>query len=223
MSLQLAQLLIRMHGISDCCGEACSRGRCGGQDGEVEPSQIAVEVFCGDAAEASEEILELAVATVHRLNVQGAAHPFPGRRVERLVAHAERGRARGIRAMGVGEEQDVFRDCGFECVPQGVAGFSRIPRRPETTLVADAAVNSFAHSGAETVRDRARSSARAAMPKRRPERSGRRSRAGRRGSSALGRGFWPGLRPPRVVRRSAIRRLKALKLKACAWEDANRR
>ena len=27
--------------------------------------------------------------------------------------------------MGVGEEKDVFRDCGFECVPQGVGGDRR--------------------------------------------------------------------------------------------------
>ena len=66
-----------------------------GQDGEVEPSQVAVEVFCGDAPEAAEDGLELAVADVDRLNVQGAAHPFPGRRIERLVAHTERGRTRG--------------------------------------------------------------------------------------------------------------------------------
>ena len=66
-----------------------------GQDGEVEPSQVAVEVFCGDAPEAADEVLELAVAAVDRPNVQGAAHPFPGRRVERLVAHAERDRAGG--------------------------------------------------------------------------------------------------------------------------------
>ena len=52
----------------------------------MEPSQVAVEVSGGDAPEVSEEILEPAVATVHRLNVQGATHPFPGRRVERLVA-----------------------------------------------------------------------------------------------------------------------------------------
>ena len=44
--------------------------RGGGQDGEVEPSQVAVDVFCGDAPEAAEEILELAVAAVHRPNVQ---------------------------------------------------------------------------------------------------------------------------------------------------------
>ena len=114
-----------MHGVSHCCGEACSRRGGGGQDGEVEPSQVAVEVSGGDAPEAAEEVLELALAAVDRLNVQGAAHPLPGRGVERLVAHAERGRTRGISAMGVGEEQDVFRDCGFERVPQGVGGDRR--------------------------------------------------------------------------------------------------
>lgn len=102
-TIGMAQLSIHMHKISYYCGEACSRGEVGGQDGEVEPSQVAVEVSGSDAPEAAEETLALTVAAVHRLNVQRATHPFAGRRVERLVAHAERGRARGIRAMGVGE------------------------------------------------------------------------------------------------------------------------
>ncbi len=43
---------------------------------EMEPPQIAVETLGGDAAEASQEVLDLVVATVDRLNVHGPAHPL---------------------------------------------------------------------------------------------------------------------------------------------------
>ena len=48
----------------------------------MEPPEIAVEVLGGDAAEASQEALDLAVAAVDRLDVQGAADPLAGGAVE---------------------------------------------------------------------------------------------------------------------------------------------
>ena len=45
---------------------------------EMEPHQIAVETLGGDAAEAPQEVLDLAVAAVDRLDVQGAAESPPG-------------------------------------------------------------------------------------------------------------------------------------------------
>ena len=51
----------------------------------MEPPEIAVEVLGGDAAEAPQEALDLAVAAVDRLDVQGAANPLAGAAVDALV------------------------------------------------------------------------------------------------------------------------------------------
>ena len=56
----------------------------------MEPSEIAVEVLGGDAAEGSQKPLDLAVAAVDRLDVQGAAHTLAGGAVDALMRDGER-------------------------------------------------------------------------------------------------------------------------------------
>ena len=56
----------------------------------MEPPEIAVEVLGCDAAEASQEPLDLAVAAVDRLDVQGAARTLAGGAVDALVRDVER-------------------------------------------------------------------------------------------------------------------------------------
>ena len=48
----------------------------------MEPPEMAVEVLGGDAAEASQEALDLEVAAVDGLDVQGAADPLAGGAVD---------------------------------------------------------------------------------------------------------------------------------------------
>ena len=62
---------------------------------EMETPQIAVETLGGDAAEAPQEALDLAVAAGGRLDVHGPAHPFAGG---------------AMAATGVGDEQGVRGD-----------------------------------------------------------------------------------------------------------------
>ena len=73
----------------------------------MEPPQIAVETLGGDAAEAPREALDLAVATVDRLDVHGPAHPLAGGAVDALVKNAERRGGGAMAATGVGDEQGV--------------------------------------------------------------------------------------------------------------------
>ena len=76
----------------------------------MEPPEIAVEVLGGDAAEAPQEALDLAVAAVDRLDVQGAANPLAGGAVDALVRDAQRRCDRRIAAVGVGDEQGIAGD-----------------------------------------------------------------------------------------------------------------
>ena len=55
----------------------------------MEPPEIAVEVLGGDAAEAAQEALDLAVAAVDRLDVQGSADPLAGGAVDALMRDVE--------------------------------------------------------------------------------------------------------------------------------------
>ncbi len=80
------------------------------EDDEMEPPQIAVETLGGDAAEASQEALDLAVAAVDRLDVHGPAHPLAGGAVDALVKNAERRGGGAMAATGVGDEQGVRGD-----------------------------------------------------------------------------------------------------------------
>jgi len=82
------------------------RWRVAGFD-EMEPPEIAVEVLGGDAAEAAQEALDLAVAAVDRLNVQRAPDPLAGRGVDALVRDVERHRDGRIAAVGVGDQQGI--------------------------------------------------------------------------------------------------------------------
>ena len=92
---------------ADCCGEAGPRRCPANHADEMEPSQIAVQVLRGDAAIAAQETLQLAVAAIDRLDVEGIPDPLSGRKVQGLVANAH-GRCAGrIAAMTVGNQNDV--------------------------------------------------------------------------------------------------------------------
>ena len=82
----------------------------GGEADEVEPAQVVVQIAGGDAAAGTQEVLQPAVAAVHRLHMQIAPNPFPHRAVERFVAHPERGGARWVARATVGDQQGVLRD-----------------------------------------------------------------------------------------------------------------
>ena len=73
----------------------------------MEPSEIAVEVLGGDAAEAAQEALDLAVAAVDRLGVQRALDPLAGRGVDALVRDVERRRDGRMAAVGVVDEKRI--------------------------------------------------------------------------------------------------------------------
>ncbi len=77
---------------------------------EMEPPQIAVQAFGGDAAGTPQEALDLAVAGVDRLDVHGPAHPLAGGVVDALVKNAERRGGGAMAATSVGDEQGVRGD-----------------------------------------------------------------------------------------------------------------
>ena len=83
----------------------------------MEPPQIAVEVLGGDASEAAQEPLDLAVAAVDRLDVQRTAHPFASRGVDALVRDVERRCDGRIAAVGVGDEQRIRGEDRFQHLP----------------------------------------------------------------------------------------------------------
>ncbi len=62
----------------DCGGKTGPRRCLFGHTDEMEPVQVAVQILRGDAAIAPQEILQLAVAAVDRLNVKGIPDPLPG-------------------------------------------------------------------------------------------------------------------------------------------------
>jgi hypothetical protein len=74
----------------------------------VIPPQVAVEVFRGDAAVATEKVLEALMAAVDSLNVEIAAHPFASGLIERFVTDAQRDGARWIAGAAVGDQQGVL-------------------------------------------------------------------------------------------------------------------
>ncbi len=78
-----------------CCETGSWRWMLAEHD-EMEPPRTAVEILGGDAAEAPQEALDLAVAAVDRLDVQGAVHPFAG--------------GGPVAAAGIGDEQGVRGD-----------------------------------------------------------------------------------------------------------------
>ena len=82
----------------------------GGEADEVEPAQVVVQIAGGDAAAGTQEVLQPAVAAVHRLHMQIAPNPFPHRAVECFVAHPERSGARWVARATVGDQQGVLSD-----------------------------------------------------------------------------------------------------------------
>ncbi len=79
---------IRESYASSCYGggEAGPVVGAGGEADEVEPAQVVVQIAGGDAAAGTQEVLQPAVAAVHRLHMQIAPNPFPHRAVECFVA-----------------------------------------------------------------------------------------------------------------------------------------
>ncbi len=75
-TFQLAQFANRRLGASRC--EAGSRRRVLAEHDEMKPPRTAVQVLGRDAMETLQEALDLAVAAVDRLDVQGAAESPPG-------------------------------------------------------------------------------------------------------------------------------------------------
>src|SRR5271165_5138693 len=73
LNLSLAQLALGCHhhlsSSADGGIEACSGRGIVLEAGEVEPPEVAVEVFCGDAAVGAQEGFEALVATVDGLDV----------------------------------------------------------------------------------------------------------------------------------------------------------
>ena len=86
----------------------------------MEPSQIAVQVLRGDAAIAAQETLQLAVAAIDRLNVEGIPDPLSGRKVQGFVANAHGRSAGRIAAMTVRNQNDVGIQNRFEHRLQGL-------------------------------------------------------------------------------------------------------
>ena len=86
----------------------------------MEPPEIAVEVLGCDAAETSQEPLDLAVAAVDGLDVQGAAHTLAGGAVDALVRDVERRCGGWIAAVGVGDEQGIPGDDRLQRLPHAV-------------------------------------------------------------------------------------------------------
>ena len=89
----------------------------------MEPAQVVVQIAGGDAAAGTQEVLQPAVAAVHRLHMQIAPNPFPHRAVECFVAHPERSGARWVARATVGDQQGVLSDhralnrCSGRCLP----------------------------------------------------------------------------------------------------------
>ena len=105
---------------ADCCGEAGPRRCPPDHADEMEPSQIAVQVLRGDAAIAAQETLQLAVAAIDRLNVEGIPDPLSGRKVQGFVANAHGRSAGRIAAMTVRNQNDVGIQNRFEHRLQGL-------------------------------------------------------------------------------------------------------
>ena len=99
---------------ADRSGKAGPRRCLFGHADEMKPVQIPVQILRGDAAIATQEILQLAVATVDRLDVKGIPDPLSGRKLERLVANAHGGSAGPITAFAVGDENDIGVHRRFE-------------------------------------------------------------------------------------------------------------
>ena len=87
----------------------------------MEPAQVVVQIAGGDAAAGTQEVLQPAVAAVHRLHMQIAPNPFPHRAVECFVAHPERGGARWVARATVGDQQGVLRDTGSRAAVSAAA------------------------------------------------------------------------------------------------------
>ena len=115
MSFQKQSSVSKLYAwAADRSGKAGPRRCLFGHADEMKPVQIPVQILRSDAAIATQEILQLAVATVDRLDVKGIPDPLSGRKLERLVANAHGGSAGPITAFAVGDENDIGVHRRFE-------------------------------------------------------------------------------------------------------------
>src|SRR3954447_21506479 len=90
------------------------------ESGEMEPSQVIVEVFGGHATPGAQEGLDPFMQAVDGLDVQVAAHPLASRLVHYLVGDLHSaGTARQGRT-AVGDQKGVLAEDGVEHGPDGV-------------------------------------------------------------------------------------------------------
>ena len=107
------------------CVEAIPRCRDAAKFGEMEPAQVAAEIFSGHPAPMAQEVLQPAVQAVDGLNVQFAADPLAGRLVEHLMGDFHLGGAVRQSLPAIGDQQSVFAEDRIEHRLDGVAAIHR--------------------------------------------------------------------------------------------------
>src|SRR4051794_36016795 len=90
------------------------------ESGEMEPSQVVVEVFGGHAAPGAQEGLDPLMQAVDGLDVQVAAHPLASRLVQDLVGDLHPGGTARQGRAAISDQQGVFAEDGVEHGLDGV-------------------------------------------------------------------------------------------------------
>ena len=90
---------------SNGCGKDGARRWAFGQDSEMKPSQIAVEILGSDAAMTAQETLKPLVAAVDGLDVQFTPDTLTDGLVEAFMADAHSRRTRRIAGAAIGDQQ----------------------------------------------------------------------------------------------------------------------
>jgi hypothetical protein len=96
------------------------------ESGEMEPSQVVVEVFGGHTAPDAQEGLDPLMQAVDGLDVQFATYPLARRLVQYLVGDLHPGGTACQGRAAVGDQQGVFAENGFE---HGLDGVSAVHRQ----------------------------------------------------------------------------------------------
>src|SRR3954454_20859207 len=95
------------------------------ESGEMEPSQVVVEVFGGHTAPDAQEGLDPLMQAVDGLDVQFATYPLASRLVQYLVGDLHPGGTACQGRAAVGDQQGVFAENGFEHGPDSVSAVHR--------------------------------------------------------------------------------------------------
>src|SRR3954454_5596663 len=95
------------------------------ESGEMEPSQVVVEVFGGHTAPDAQEGLDPLMQAVDGLDVQFATYPLASRLVQYLVGDLHPGGTACQGRAAVGDQQGVFAENGVEHGPDGVRAVHR--------------------------------------------------------------------------------------------------